>query len=90
MKSYDAAINIIDELSPSLGREWIEISISETEIIPAERLPPWGGSGLKSVTETERESETSSPSLGREWIEIHEYSDRSDRVIVSLLGEGVD
>ena len=34
------------------------------------RLPPWGGSGLKSECAISALNDARSPSLGREWIEI--------------------
>ncbi len=36
-------------MSPSLGREWIEIHLLSIEKCNLLSLPPWGGSGLKST-----------------------------------------
>ena len=36
--------------SPSLGREWIEILSCVVFDKIKQRLPPWGGSGLKYVS----------------------------------------
>ena len=34
-------------MSPSLGREWIEICRQSRSSLTSYSLPPWGGSGLK-------------------------------------------
>ena len=54
------------------------------------RLPPWGGSGLKSWSFLPHRDVRASPSLGREWIEIDEIDVLELLISVSLLGEGVD
>ena len=53
-------------------------------------LPPWGGSGLKSVAAANDFANKLSPSLGREWIEITPVTSLEKPDDVSLLGEGVD
>ena len=52
--------------SPSLGREWIEISARQDVFSLSARLPPWGGSGLKSHDVRSAVWIDVSPSLGRE------------------------
>ena len=76
--------------SPSLGREWIEILIYLNVIYFDSGLPPWGGSGLKSVRFNPIKTCNKSPSLGREWIEIILVILSILVIVVSLLGEGVD
>ena len=60
------------------------------EEVTQERLPPWGGSGLKYVVNNKISNANPSPSLGREWIEISTNTSNSILNLVSLLGEGVD
>ena len=57
-------------LSPSTRREWIEMTrLSCTSWIDL-RLPPHGGSGLKSHSTLRLVCRQRSPSTRREWIEI--------------------
>ena len=54
------------------------------------RLPPCGGSGLKSYGKYVAMSEEESPSMRREWIEITKSNSGSTSSYVSLHAEGVD
>ena len=47
--SLEAQLLSIMFTSPSLGREWIEMGYVETFECDLFGLPPWGGSGLKSM-----------------------------------------
>ena len=79
-------------MSPSLRREWIEITRLASLVYDGKRLPPCGGSGLKSKKNgiIHRLGELS-PSLRREWIEITTAQVYIHQDIdVSLLAEGVD
>ena len=65
-------INVIRKplpLSPSMRREWIEIS-TDLALLLLRRLPPCGGSGLKFWLYKPGQCNNSSPSMRREWIEI--------------------
>ena len=56
--------------SPSVWREWIEISSVIGHSDSVERLPPCGGSGLKFACIRRCRTCYGSPSVWREWIEI--------------------
>ena len=49
-------------------------------------LPPWGGSGLKSVEMLEEITQERSPSLGREWIEMTIKKSPTDKPQSPSLG----
>ena len=58
-------------VSPSMRREWIEISYSAESCSSASGLPPCGGSGLKFPTVYHIAHVLLwSPSMRREWIEM--------------------
>ena len=58
-------------MSPSMRREWIEMITDEMYNLVDGRLPPCGGSGLKSkYTDGVHTKYKLSPSMRREWIEI--------------------
>ena len=77
--------------SPSLGREWIEITSPCYYYTPYPRLPPWGGSGLKYRRVTSAAHIARSPSLGREWIEIfHTSMPRTTGMSPSLGREWIE
>ena len=79
------------EPSPSMRREWIEIRKLKAIRIVQSRLPPCGGSGLKSVMSLNFSALSfSSPSMRREWIEIHGNFNTGQNHNVSLHAEGVD
>ena len=61
-------------LSPSPRREWIEILSLVFCISITTRLPPHGGSGLKSSPRSASGVIKASPSPRREWIEIPQQS----------------
>ena len=60
----------IYNMSPSMRREWIEISTRIFIIFPSVGLPPCGGSGLKCRIAPQYACKYWSPSMRREWIEI--------------------
>ena len=62
--------------SPSMRREWIEITMQIQVDKDGLSLPPCGGSGLKYHVPRSGRSVYLSPSMRREWIEI---------VIISVL-----
>ena len=49
MKYIPASVYDIDEGSPSMRREWIEILMHTDSDDAGNGLPPCGGSGLKSL-----------------------------------------
>ena len=51
-------------MSPSLGREWIEIHLSSFYEMKIKCLPPWGGSGLKFLPNDIRAELNNVPLLG--------------------------
>ncbi len=57
-------------MSPSMRREWIEISGKAKKLYSPLSLPPCGGSGLKCSLCTHAAGGFASPSMRREWIEI--------------------
>ena len=57
-------------MSPSMRREWIEISNEHDLHQTANSLPPCGGSGLKYLSGYLRGRRQQSPSMRREWIEM--------------------
>ena len=77
-------------VSPSLGREWIEMVVWLLYLfinlvsLLGEGVD-WNGLIIKGEIYT-----AESPSLGREWIEIEFFRKSHKRAEVSLLGEGVD
>ena len=77
-------------LSPSIRREWIEIPDRKKCCGLAVGLPPYGGSGLKSVFGVLVSVLVSSPSMRREWIEIFLLPPTGAPGDVSLHAEGVD
>ena len=60
----------IYNMSPSMRREWIEISTRIFIIFPSVGLPPCGGSGLKCRIAPQYACKYWSPSMRREWIEM--------------------
>ena len=56
--------------SPSMRREWIEITSIACSVYLLYGLPPCGGSGLKFFFQIIPKKIRSSPSMRREWIEI--------------------
>ena len=54
-----------------MWREWIEIFRIRFFTVTFGRLPPCGGSGLKSATGSGVPTAALSPSVWREWIEIY-------------------
>ena len=56
--------------SPSVWREWIEMSTVFSSVLLFSRLPPCGGSGLKYKVLELRAKCNLSPSVWREWIEM--------------------
>ena len=69
---FQCYTGIIDFLeSPSMRREWIEISCSAMISALSSGLPPCGGSGLKFRTTADLVTLWKSPSMRREWIEIN-------------------
>ena len=77
-------------LSPSVWREWIEISRLIGVGGSVECLPPCGGSGLKYEDIVQIIASRTSPSVWREWIEIAARGRCCVYCIVSLRVEGVD
>ena len=57
-------------MSPSMRREWIEISGKAKKLYSPLSLPPCGGSGLKYPKRSRNDATGRSPSMRREWIEI--------------------
>ena len=57
-------------VSPSMRREWIEITNWRIMDAGDKRLPPCGGSGLKLIDMDDFEQSEMSPSMRREWIEM--------------------
>ncbi len=79
------------KLSPSMRREWIEISIQPITVPPFLGLPPCGGSGLKCPYKVNCNVCPWSPSMRREWIEIDAAAFPIPIAFaVSLHAEGVD
>ena len=76
--------------SPSIRREWIEIRQVWICGRDYTSLPPYGGSGLKSVFGVLVSVLVSSPSMRREWIEIFLLPPTGAPGDVSLHAEGVD
>ena len=76
--------------SPSMRREWIEMQWNLNTNKDVWRLPPCGGSGLKSQKIKRGMRENASPSMRREWIEMMMSGGRIARIRVSLHAEGVD
>jgi len=67
---YDGKKSLLEvDESPSMRREWIEILSSYRFQTAWYRLPPCGGSGLKSSRKCSLEIIELSPSMRREWIE---------------------
>ena len=58
------------DVSPSMRREWIEMHKSSQLFPTNRRLPPCGGSGLKSSLFYFGFWAFPSPSMRREWIEM--------------------
>ena len=77
-------------MSPSMRREWIEISNEHDLHQTANSLPPCGGSGLKYLSGYLRGRRQQSPSMRREWIEIADFAKDAFENMVSLHAEGVD
>ena len=73
----------IDNKSPSMRREWIEIHSYHKAITYQIRLPPCGGSGLKLAIIAVICRFSLSPSMRREWIEIPPYADMYQRFQMS-------
>ena len=64
------ADEIVFHTSPSMRREWIEMSMHRGMLWRNPGLPPCGGSGLKSCDTDFFRKLLLSPSMRREWIEI--------------------
>ena len=73
-----------------MRREWIEILLPAFLVHNPIRLPPCGGSGLKSVRHRNGYSDGPSPSMRREWIEMELLGIKWEDIDVSLHAEGVD
>ena len=78
------------DTSPSMRREWIEISHGNDAATHDKRLPPCGGSGLKFPDFFLQSATAPSPSMRREWIEMKNDQVRKIPLFVSLHAEGVD
>ena len=76
--------------SPSMRREWIEISERSNANCRRTGLPPCGGSGLKCRIYGLAQQYRGSPSMRREWIEIQFLRTNGKISTVSLHAEGVD
>ena len=68
---------IISITSPSIRREWIEMCLINSTLTGKSGLPPYGGSGLKSLVVEDIRVFRKSPSIRREWIEIKAKSSTS-------------
>ena len=77
-------------MSPSMRREWIEITAKKLHFSEMVCLPPCGGSGLKYNDGFFCRVWIKSPSMRREWIEIASLLSQYPIRIVSLHAEGVD
>ena len=70
MKFRISRIHSVRFSSPSMRREWIEISQKPRSVFDSYSLPPCGGSGLKYDVGILLQKFFVSPSMRREWIEI--------------------
>ena len=77
-------------MSPSMRREWIEISGKAKKLYSPLSLPPCGGSGLKYPKRSRNDATGRSPSMRREWIEMQLVYSCRRWFCVSLHAEGVD
>ena len=76
--------------SPSVWREWIEMSSHYLCPGGSTSLPPCGGSGLKCGRLGTAARQRWSPSVWREWIEMKLTAEKHKHLVVSLRVEGVD
>ena len=76
-------------MSPSLGREWIEI-LQLMILLIISMSPSLGREWIEIYFLSLFAGYNLSPSLGREWIEIINLGAPNIADAVSLLGEGVD
>ena len=77
--------------SPSMRREWIEMTLSCRVSAGLLGLPPCGGSGLKYHVSIDFVlTSVLSPSMRREWIEMHRQDTLQVIISVSLHAVGVD
>ena len=70
MKLVPVADSSLSPPSPSMRREWIEMSSVKRAVVTAASLPPCGGSGLKWDCQPLCQTYSLSPSMRREWIEM--------------------
>ena len=90
MKSLMASIHSIDVLSPSMRREWIEISSQLGTPGKSQTSPSMRREWIEMKTQYYSEFVITSPSMRREWIEMPLGSVSRFSVFVSLHAEGVD
>ena len=91
MKYSHFIVNSVNYESPSMRREWIEIpmfdDISDDE---HNRLPPCGGSGLKSLRSLEEVQNLGLPPCGGSGLKYYDIEEKKQFALVSLHAEGVD
>ena len=77
-------------MSPSMRREWIEITHTKITNLERESSPSMRREWIEMLGTRVYPESFSSPSMRREWIEIPSDSLARWRTVVSLHAEGVD
>ena len=72
-----------------MRRVWVEIGIRHTIPPRVGGHPPCGGCGLKFEAIKPYKQYIESPSLRRVWVEMEQYQRLLQRLLVTLLAEGV-